>query len=354
MEMGKIGKTGIWVSRLCIGGWQAAGWSSSDDSRFIKVVHRAVDKGLNFIDTAEEYGKGHSEEIIAKAVDGNRDKMVIATKFKHQNATPERLRLALERSLRNLKTDYTDLYIYHLVTWNEGRDDSMTWSRSSSSSSSSSWSAVPGHHVIVSPGPSSPCSEPVACHLARRAVAGHSCRRRQTRRDWEELWQVEPAACPTLTRAPFVYDHGDTAKMTPLMPMHSLGHAFVPAPLHAGGLRYHGVAPLVSCAMNDGLMTARSYHQLKCYESAMTWARTEGFICAPETSHALTAIIDEAIKAREEGKEKVILACYSGHGLMDLVGYGNYMEGKLADYELPDEDLAQSIACTENYPKPQI
>ncbi len=163
---------------------------------------------------------------------------------------------------------------------------------------------------------------------------------------------VEPAACPTITRGPFVYDYGDTAEMTPLMPMHSLGHAFVPAPFHAGGLRYHGVAPLISCALNDGLMEARSYHQLKCYEAALTWAQTEGFICAPETSHAIAAVIDEAVKAKEEGKEKVLLLGYSGHGLMDLTGYGSYLNGELVDYELPEEDLQQSLACLEKYPKP--
>ncbi len=163
---------------------------------------------------------------------------------------------------------------------------------------------------------------------------------------------VEPAACPTMTRGPFVYDFGDTAEMTPLMPMHSLGHAFVPAPLHAGGLRYHGVAPLISCALNDGLMEARSYHQLRCYEAALTWARTEGFIGAPETSHALMATIDEAMKAKEEGKEKVILMCYSGHGLMDLTGYGSYLGGELTDYELPEDDLQKSLKCLADYPKP--
>jgi len=165
-----------------------------------------------------------------------------------------------------------------------------------------------------------------------------------------EIIPVEPASCPTMTRAPFAYDHGDTAEMTPLLPMYSLGHAFVPPPIHAGGLRYHGMAPLVSQAIVEGLMTPRAYHQLKCYESAVTWARTEGFISAPETSHAIAAVIDEALKAKEEGKEKVILMNWSGHGLMDLTGYDAYFQGKLVDFALPEEDMAQSLESIKGLP----
>ena len=165
---------------------------------------------------------------------------------------------------------------------------------------------------------------------------------------------VEPESCPTMTRAPFVYDHGDTACMTPLMAMHSLGHAFVPAPIHAGGLRYHGMAPLVSQAIVEGLCTPRSQPQLKCYEAAVQWARTEGFIPAPETSHAIATVIDEANRAKEEGKEKVILFCWSGHGLMDLVGYDKYFRGQLTDYSLPEKDLQESVATLKNLPKPAI
>ena len=163
---------------------------------------------------------------------------------------------------------------------------------------------------------------------------------------------VEPAACPTLTRGPFSYDHGDTAKMTPLLPMHTLGHTFVPPPIHAGGLRYHGMAPLVCQAVVEGLMEPRSVGQLKAYESAMLWARTEGMICAPETSHAITAAIDESIKAREEGKEKVILFNYTGHGLMDLVGYEKYLDGKLTDYAPSDDDIQKFLSPLEGLPKP--
>lgn len=169
-----------------------------------------------------------------------------------------------------------------------------------------------------------------------------------------DIIPVEPSSCPTLTRAPFAYDHGDVAKMTPLLPMHSLGHEFVSPPIHAGGLRYHGMAPLVSAAAVEGLITPRAVNQLKCYESAMLWARTEGFIPAPETSHAIAAVIDEAIKAREEGKEKVILFNWSGHGLMDLKGYESYMEGKLMDYPLPEEELQRSIKSLNGLPKPKV
>jgi tryptophan synthase beta chain len=154
-----------------------------------------------------------------------------------------------------------------------------------------------------------------------------------------EIMPIEPAACPKMTRGPFRYDHGDTACMTPLLAMHTLGHAFVPPPIHAGGLRYHGMAPLVCQAIVEGLLKPKSYRQTKCYESAMTWAGTEGAICAPETSHAIAAVIEEAEKAREEGKPKVILFNYSGHGLMDLSGYDSYLSGKLSDYELPEDVL---------------
>ena len=167
-----------------------------------------------------------------------------------------------------------------------------------------------------------------------------------------DIIPVEPESCPTMTRAPFVYDHGDTARMTPLLPMYSLGHAFVPPPIHAGGLRYHGMAPLVSAAIREKLITPRAYHQLRCYESAVLWARTEGFIPAPETSHAITCVIDEARKAKEEGKEKVILFCWSGHGLMDLSGYDAYFRGKLVDYALPDEELKKSLDTLKDLPKP--
>jgi len=167
-----------------------------------------------------------------------------------------------------------------------------------------------------------------------------------------DIVPVEPTSCPTLTRAPFSYDYGDVAKMTPLLPMHSLGHEFVSPPIHAGGLRYHGMAPLISQAIVEGLLTPRAYDQLHCYESALLWARTEGFIPAPETSHAIAAVIEEAKNAKEEGKEKVILFNWSGHGLMDLAGYENFMQGKLIDYPLPDDDMQASLKSLDGLPMP--
>jgi tryptophan synthase beta chain len=169
-----------------------------------------------------------------------------------------------------------------------------------------------------------------------------------------DIIPVEPSSCPTLTRAPFAYDHGDVAKMTPLLPMYSLGHEFVSPPIHAGGLRYHGMAPLVSQAAVEGLITPRAVDQLHCYESALMWARTEGFIPAPETSHAIAAVVEEAIKAREEGKEKVILFNWSGHGLMDLLGYDAFMSGKLGNYPLPEDDLQRSIKSLAGLPEAPI
>lgn len=165
-----------------------------------------------------------------------------------------------------------------------------------------------------------------------------------------EIIPVEPTACPTLTRGPFSYDFGDTACMTPLMAMHTLGHAFVPAPIHAGGLRYHGMSPLVCQCVVEGLFTPQSIDQVECYEAALTWARTEGTICAPETSHALAATIQQAKKAKEEGKEKTILFTYSGHGLMDLSGYDAFLSGKLAKYELPEEELEKYTSPLKDLP----
>ncbi len=169
-----------------------------------------------------------------------------------------------------------------------------------------------------------------------------------------DIIPVEPTSCPTMTRAPFVYDHGDLAKMTPLLPMHSLGHDFVPPPIHAGGLRYHGMAPLVSAAIVEGLVAPRAVPQLECYASAVQFAQTEGIIVAPETSHAVAAVIQEARKAKEEGKEKVILFNLSGHGLMDLRGYELYFHEKLQDYALPQKDIEQALERIKHHPKPAL
>lgn len=166
-----------------------------------------------------------------------------------------------------------------------------------------------------------------------------------------EIIPVEPSSCPSLTRGSFRYDLGDVAGMTPLLPMHTLGHTFIPPTIHAGGLRYHGMSPLVSQAAVEGLLSPRALPQLECYEAAVLFARTEGIIAAPETSHALAQVIREARQAKEEGKERVILFGLSGHGLLDLSGYASYFAGELENYELPPEQIARSLACTEAFPK---
>jgi tryptophan synthase beta chain len=167
-----------------------------------------------------------------------------------------------------------------------------------------------------------------------------------------EVYAVEPTSCPTMTKGPFLYDFGDTVQMTPLLAMHTLGHAFVPAPIHAGGLRYHGMAPIVSQLVLDKMITPIAISQLETFAAGVTWARTEGFIPAPETDHALAMVIREAQKAKEEGKEKTILVNWSGHGLVDLMAYNAYFEGKLTDYEMPDEEIQASLVALDNFPKP--
>jgi tryptophan synthase beta chain len=167
-----------------------------------------------------------------------------------------------------------------------------------------------------------------------------------------EIIPVEPASCPSMTRGIFAYDFGDSSGMTPLLPMHTLGHNFVPQPIHAGGLRYHGMAPLVSQAIVEGLLKPRAVAQLECYRAAIQWARTEGAIIAPETSHAVAVTIQEALKAKEEGKEKVILMNLSGHGHMDLLGYQKFLAGQLSDYSLPKEEIEKAEAEIAKFPKP--
>ena len=141
---------------------------------------------------------------------------------------------------------------------------------------------------------------------------------------------VEPASCPSLTQGEYRYDFGDTAGTTPLLKMHTLGNDFRPAPIHAGGLRYHGMAPLISHLYELGFLEARAYEQKACFEAAVRFARTEGLIPAPESSHAIRAAIDEALDAREAGEERVILFNLSGHGHFDMAAYDDYLSGKLA------------------------
>lgn len=164
---------------------------------------------------------------------------------------------------------------------------------------------------------------------------------------------AEPFSCPTLTKGSFVYDHGDVAKMTPLLPMYSLGHDFIPEPIHAGGLRYHGMSPLVSASLRDGLMEAQAIHQSECFEAGLLFAKTEGIIPAPESTHAIASTIREALKAKEEGKEKVILFNLSGNGAMDLLGYDKYMSGKLTDFEYPEHEIEASMSKLKDYPLPR-
>ena len=163
---------------------------------------------------------------------------------------------------------------------------------------------------------------------------------------------VEPASCPTLTKGQFRYDFGDRAKMTPLLPMHTLGHGFVPEPIHAGGLRYHGCAPIVSRLVKDGVAEARAYRQLEVFAAAMLFARTEGIIPAPESAHAIKAAIDEALVAKQEGRKKTILFNLSGHGHFDMGAYDAYLAGQLRDHELPAERVTEALAELEPLPMP--
>jgi tryptophan synthase beta chain len=157
------------------------------------------------------------------------------------------------------------------------------------------------------------------------------------------LMAVEPLACPSLTKGAFAYDFGDTAKLTPLVKMFTLGHDFIPASIHAGGLRYHGASPLASHLIHHGVIEARAYPQNPVFEAALQFARTEGILPAPEASHAIRAAIDEALEARAEGKPRTILFCLSGHGHFDLSSYDAYLSGKLEDYEYPTEEVRRSI-----------
>lgn len=159
---------------------------------------------------------------------------------------------------------------------------------------------------------------------------------------------VEPHACPTLTRGLYAYDFGDQAQMTPAMLMYTLGHDFIPAGIHAGGLRYHGDSPLLSKMVNEKEIEAVAYHQNECYEAAMIFARTEGLLPAPETSHAIKAAIDEANKCKITGEKKTIAFNYSGHGFFDLSGYDKYLAGELVDYAHPEEAIKKAL---EKLPK---
>ncbi|TLM99708.1 TrpB-like pyridoxal phosphate-dependent enzyme [bacterium] len=157
------------------------------------------------------------------------------------------------------------------------------------------------------------------------------------------LIAVEPAACPTLTKGKFAYDFGDTAGMTPIMMMYTLGHDFMPPGIHAGGLRYHGESPLVSQLFHDGIIEAQAKTQRSCFEAAVLFAQSEGILPAPESSHAIRSAIDEALVCKEAGESKNILFCLSGNGYLDLPSYDAYINGKLEDYEYPDSLIEESL-----------
>ncbi|MBL7814468.1 MAG: TrpB-like pyridoxal phosphate-dependent enzyme [Saprospiraceae bacterium] len=157
----------------------------------------------------------------------------------------------------------------------------------------------------------------------------------------------EPASCPKLTQGVFRYDFGDSIGMTPLLPMFTLGHDFVPSPIHAGGLRYHGAGVIVSQLLKDKLIEARAHHQLECFQAGVLFAKTEGILPAPEATHALATVIQEAKRCKEEGKSETILFNLCGHGHFDLASYENYLSGNLQDYEITQADIASSLAKIE-------
>jgi tryptophan synthase beta chain len=155
---------------------------------------------------------------------------------------------------------------------------------------------------------------------------------------------AEPKSCPSVSRGEYRYDFGDTTKLTPLIKMFTLGHSFVPPGIHAGGLRYHGMAPMISLGAKLGLIEAQAFHQIECFQAAQMFAETEGTIPAPETSHAVRAAINEAIRCRETGKSECILLNFSGHGICDLGAYDRYLAGELEDYEYPRDKIAAALA----------
>lgn len=161
---------------------------------------------------------------------------------------------------------------------------------------------------------------------------------------------VEPESCPKLTRGVFHYDFGDTVGLTPLLPMYTLGHNFMPPKIHAGGLRYHGAGAIVSQLLRDKLIEARSVHQKECFEAGVNFARTEGIIPAPETTHAIAQVVKEAEQAKLEGKERTILFNLSGHGHVDLAAYDQYFAGELEDYSITEEQIKKSVAELDIFP----
>jgi len=161
---------------------------------------------------------------------------------------------------------------------------------------------------------------------------------------------VEPASCPTMTKGPYTWDYGDVAGLAPIILMNTLGHTFVPPPVHAGGLRYHGMAPIICHLHKLGLVEARAEHQLATFEAGITFARTEGIVSAPEPNHAIKVVIDEALKCKESGESKTILLAHSGHGHFDMAAYDAYLSGKLTDYEYPEEKVKEALTHLPEVP----
>ena len=161
---------------------------------------------------------------------------------------------------------------------------------------------------------------------------------------------VEPASCPTMTKGPYTWDYGDVAGLAPIIRMYTLGHTFVPPPVLAGGLRYHGMAPIICHLHKLGLVEARAEHQLATFKAGITFARSEGIVGAPETNHAISVTIDEALKCKETGEAKTILLAHSGHGHFDMAAYDAYLSGKLQDYEYPEEKVKEALAHLPEVP----
>jgi tryptophan synthase beta chain len=163
---------------------------------------------------------------------------------------------------------------------------------------------------------------------------------------------VEPSACPSMTKGPYAYDYGDTGRMAPIVKMHTLGHAFVPPGIHAGGLRYHGMAPLVSYLHKVGIIEATALEQLEVFAAGVQFARSEGIVPAPESNHAIAAAIREALRCKEEGKTETIVFNLSGHGHFDMQAYTDYLAGELQNYEYPEEEIAMALAGLPSVAEP--
>lgn len=153
---------------------------------------------------------------------------------------------------------------------------------------------------------------------------------------------VEPTAAPSITKGAYMYDHGDTARLTPLIKMHTLGHEFIPPPIHAGGLRYHGKAPTLCLLANEGIVRVKAYNQVEVFEAASQFIKAEGHIPAPEPAHAIKAVIDEAVRCKRTGEQKTILFLLCGHGHFDMKAYDDYLEGRLLPYEYPEEEVKRA------------